>query len=126
MPPRLLYSILAILTIALGLTARAALTGAPAKHLGVMLYAVLMVWLVKCIAPRLPTWRAGGIALALCWAVEAMQATPIPAAINAQVPLMRLALGEHFAWLDLLMYAVGVAAACVLDRWQVCKIANCR
>jgi hypothetical protein len=124
MPPRILYITLALLTIALGVTARAVLSGAPAKHLGVILYAVMMVWLVKCIAPRLPTWRAGATALALCWAIEALQATPIPAAINSRLPLMRLALGEHFAWLDLLMYAVGVAAACFLDQQQTCKSAN--
>ncbi|MBX9735825.1 MAG: DUF2809 domain-containing protein [Phycisphaerales bacterium] len=117
MRSRVPYVLLALLTIALGLGARAALTGAPAKHLGVMLYAVMMAWVVKCIAPRLPVWRAGAIALAVCWAVEAMQATPIPAAINARLPLMRLALGEHFEWSDLLTYALGVLAACAALAW---------
>lgn len=109
--PRWPYLALALATVALGLTVRALLPGTAGKVAGVALYAVMMVWLVKCAHPGLGAVRAALIALALCWAIEFLQATDLPARINRAVPGARLVLGETFAWSDLAWYAVGVLVA---------------
>ncbi len=113
MRSRAVYGVLVLLTVVVGLGVRHSLTGAPAKHLGVALYGVMMLWLVKCVWPRMSVWRAGLVAVGVCWGIEALQLTPLPAAVNARLAWMRLVLGEHFAWSDLLTYTLGVLVACV-------------
>jgi hypothetical protein len=78
--------------------------------LGIALYGTMMFWLVALIRPRAAGWLIALVAVAICWGVEFFQLTPIPAAINKHVPLMRLVLGEHFSWWDLVGYVVGVLA----------------
>lgn len=101
----------AVVTIIIGLVVRGVLDGPLAKYLGVALYGTMMFWLVALMQPRAAAWRTALVAIAICWGVEFFQLTPIPAAINQHVPLMRLVLGEHFSRWDLPSYAVGVAAA---------------
>ncbi len=97
-------------TIAAGLLVRSLLDGALAKYLGIALYGTMMFWLVALIRPRAAAWRIALVAVAICWGVEFFQLTPIPAAINKHVPLMRLVLGEHFSWWDVVGYVGGVLA----------------
>lgn len=115
---RWVWIALAICTIAGGLLIRTFIGGAPGKCAGVALYAVMMVWLVRCVRPSLRTVRTCIIALLVCWAVEGLQATGMPARINAAVPGARLVLGEVFAWADMLWYGAGVLAAGV-GAWLV-------
>jgi hypothetical protein len=105
----LLAAILA--TIIAGLLTRHLLTGPLAKYLGVALYAVMMFFLVTFTIPRAKTHHIAAIALAICFAIEFLQLTPIPANINSHLPLMRLVLGEHFSWWDLPTYLAGVCFA---------------
>ena len=102
-----------VTTIAAGLLVRSVLDGALAKYLGIALYGTMMFWLVALIRPRAAGWLIALVAVAICWGVEFFQLTPIPAAINMHVPLMRLVLGEHFSWWDLPTYVAGVACAAV-------------
>lgn len=124
-PPKLygLAVAAALVTIALGLLARASLTGLPAKVLGVALYATLVYWVVVCVAPALPVGRVSLVALALCFAVELAQLTPIPAALSARHPLLRLVFGTTFSAWDLPMYAAGVLLAAALHRLALRRMA---
>lgn len=108
---RLAYLILTLTTIALGLLARPFLPALPAKYVGVALYAVMMVFLVKLVRPTLPHSLACATALAICFAIEALQVTPLPARLNAHFPPLRYLLGEVFSWWDLPAYAAGAALA---------------
>lgn len=103
----------AVLTIAAGLGVRAIGDGDVAKYGGVALYAVLVLWLVVLIAPRIPAATAGVLAFALSAAVELFQLTGIPARLAGD-PLARLILGSTFHAPDLAWYAVGAAVGAVL------------
>lgn len=111
--PRLTYLLHAVVTITFGLLARHYLPALPAKYTGVALYAVMMVFVVKFVRPSLPPVFACTAALAICFAIEAFQVTPLPARINAHFPPLRYVLGEVFSWWDLPAYVVGVAFAYV-------------
>ncbi len=122
----------AALTVALGLASRALLHGPPAKVIGVALYATLIYWLVRAAYPRpshadasgtssRPPTRAlsfaipASLALAISWAVEFLQLTPISAKLSATHPVLRLIFGEVFSTTDLIWYALGVAAGVLID-----------
>jgi hypothetical protein len=104
----LLFAAAILLT---GLAVRAWTGGAFAKYTGVALYAALGYALVAAVAPRLAPLRVAAIALALCWAIELAQLSPVPAALSARSTLARLALGSTFNPPDLAWYAVGVGVA---------------
>ncbi|ARK06521.1 hypothetical protein B8281_00430 [Cellulosimicrobium sp. TH-20] len=82
---------------------------------GDVLYAVATFVLVVLVAPRVRPLVAGAVALGWCWAVEALQATGVAAAVNDAVPPAAWLLGSTFAVRDLVWYLVGVALACVVD-----------
>ncbi|MFG2617126.1 DUF2809 domain-containing protein [Streptomyces sp. NPDC048507] len=104
----------AALTVGAGLGLRAVATGDVAKYGGDALYAVLVLALVVLAAPRLSPPRAAATALALSWAVEFFQLTPVPAALGAHSTAARLVLGSTFNAPDLFWYAVGAAAGALL------------
>ena len=108
-----------VTTIAAGLLVRSVLDGALAKYLGIALYGTMMFWLVALIGPRAAGWLIALVAVAICWGVEFFQLTPIPAAINKHVPLMRLVLGEHFSLWDLVGYVGGISMT-----FACCSIGN--
>lgn len=99
----------AVLTLLAGLGARAFLSGAPAKILGVALWATLVYCLVAFVAPSWRPRRVAILALAISWAVELAQLTPGPAALSARHALLRMIFGTTFSAWDLPMYAGGVA-----------------
>ncbi len=82
---------------------------------GDVLYAVATYVLVGLVAARVRPLVAGAVALGWCWAVEALQATGVAAAVNDAVPPAAWLLGSTFAVRDLVCYLVGVALACVVD-----------
>jgi hypothetical protein len=98
-------------TAALGLVSRLRPVGWPRddKSLGDVLDAVA-VYLVLAL---LPSRRALVAALALCLAVEAFQATGVPARWAAHLPPVRLPLGTSFSWHDVgcCFTGVGVISA---------------
>lgn len=91
------------------------LRGPGADFAGDALYAVLVYLVVALIEPRLPSAGVGGIALALCVAIEVFQLTGVPQQIAERFPPAALLLGSTFAALDLVAYLLGVAAAACLD-----------
>lgn len=108
---RLSYVIALAITIAAGLAVRAILAGFWAKYLGVGLWAVAAYWTVLVVTPRLRPLQAGLIALAVSWAVEFAQLTPMPRTLSSWHPLLRLVFGEVFNPSDLVALAAGVLTA---------------
>ena len=82
---------------------------------GDVLYAVATYLLVALVLARSRPVVVGALALAWCWAVEALQATGLAAAVNDEVPPAAWLLGSTFAVRDLVCYAAGVAVACGVD-----------
>lgn len=111
---RLAAAVAAALTVGAGTGLRAVSEGAVAKYGGDALYTLLVLALVVLAAPRVTPWKAGGIALAVSWGVEFLQLTDLPAALSRQSTPARLVLGSTFNAPDLLWYAVGAAAGCLV------------
>ncbi|MGN7705018.1 DUF2809 domain-containing protein [Cellulosimicrobium sp. 22601] len=82
---------------------------------GDVLYAVATYVLVVLVLARVRPVVAGAVALGWCWAVEALQATGLAAAVNDAVPPAAWLLGSTFAVRDLVCYLVGVGLACAVD-----------
>ncbi|WP_196443362.1 DUF2809 domain-containing protein [Planomonospora sp. ID67723] len=115
MPPalrtRLPAALVAVVTVAAGLTLRAVADGWFAKYGGDALYTVLVYTLVVLVRPGVAPVRAAAGAVALSWAVELAQLTPVPAALSEASVLARLVLGSTFGAMDLVAYAAGAALA---------------
>ncbi|MFB7888742.1 DUF2809 domain-containing protein [Cellulosimicrobium cellulans] len=84
---------------------------------GDVLYAVATYVLVVLVLARVRPLVAGALALGWCWAVEALQAAGLAAAVNDAVPPAAWLLGSTFAVRDLVCYLVGVGLACAVDTW---------
>ncbi len=117
---RIAYLGLAATTIAAGLWVHfgAKMLGADARDmLGDALWAVMIVWLISAIAPRAQLLTRSGVALAICVAVEFSQlvhTSSIDALRSSTIG--HLVLGSGFNPRDLVAYAIGVAAAMLLER----------
>ena len=103
-------------TVLLGLLSRMRPVGLPLfdENLGDALYAVAVYLVLALFVRRRAPSAIGAIAFALCAAIELFQLTGIPAR-HAAFPPVRWLLGTHFAWYDLVCYAVGTAAAASAD-----------
>jgi hypothetical protein len=112
-----------VITVAVGIATRAWPLAFELwdKVLGDALYAVAL-YLVIAIAGTLlrRDWGAqvvGGAAVAVCWAIEAFQATGWTARTVSSANL-RHVLGTTFGFTDLIWYLIGVVAIAVVDvRW---------
>lgn len=109
--PRLGPALALAATIAAGLSARAFLTGWWAKYLGVALWAVAAYGAITLLFPRARVRSLALAALAVSWAVELAQITPVPRTLSSWHPLLRLIFGEVFSPYDLVALAVGVVFA---------------
>jgi hypothetical protein len=106
---RLMAAGAAVLTVAVGLGARAGMEGDIAKYAGDALYTTLVYALVVLAAPRAKPLTAAGIALGISWAVEFLQLSRVPAELSRRSVVARLVLGSTFHTPDLFWYAVGAA-----------------
>jgi hypothetical protein len=116
---RLTYVLLAVSTITVGLVVHfqgAALGRLVRDVLGDVLWAAMIVWWVGAVAPRVSVLARAVAAFAVCAAVEASQAVHVPAldAVRA-TRVGHLVLGSDFDLRDLASYAIGVAAAALVD-----------
>lgn len=96
--------------LAAGLAVHGLMDGPVGGFAGDALYAALVCVLVAFIVPRAAPWVAPVVALAFCWLIELLQLTPLPRAIESDIPGSYLVFGSTFQWIDLVAYAVGVAA----------------
>ncbi|WP_369265281.1 DUF2809 domain-containing protein [Streptomyces sp. R35] len=99
----------AVLTVAVGLGARAGMEGDVAKYSGDALYTTLVYTLVVLAAPRAKPLTAAGVALGISWAVEFLQLSGVPAELSRRSVVAHLILGSTFHTPDLFWYAVGAA-----------------
>ena len=109
--PRLLPAAIWLVVIALGLLSRAILAGAPAKYLGVALWATSVHFLLLTTAPRMRPAAALTLCLLISWAIEFAQLTDFPRRLSSIHPFLRLIFGEVFHAPDLLALALGAIAA---------------
>ncbi|GIG37657.1 ribosomal maturation YjgA family protein [Cellulomonas pakistanensis] len=109
--PWLATAVAGAVVVVLGLATARLGSGGTADALGDALYAALVLLLVALAAPRWPRAVRAGVAVALCWAVELLQLTGVPAAASSAWPPLRYLLGTTFVATDLLWYAVGVLVA---------------
>ncbi|GAA1412925.1 DUF2809 domain-containing protein [Oerskovia paurometabola] len=109
--------VLAVLAavVALGLVVTKQVPDPVGDVVGDLLYAVAVYVALVLVAPRLRPWVAGTVALAWCWLVEVLQATPVVAAVLDVVPAAAWVLGSTFNARDLVLYLVGVLLAVGLD-----------
>jgi hypothetical protein len=105
-----------LLTVALGLLSRLRPIGLPIydKSLGDALYAVAAYLTLALILPRRRPLVLASLALAGCLAVEAFQATGIPARYD-QLVIVRWLIGTEFSWHDVACYFVGIAVIVTVD-----------
>ena len=103
-------------TISLGILSRLYPVGWSVydKSLGDILYAVAAYLALAVLRPRWSPALLAGLALAACLAVEAMQATGLPAQY-ADSLVIRWLIGTTFAWHDIGCYVVGVALIAAAD-----------
>jgi hypothetical protein len=109
------YALWMGLTVLLGLASRTFMVLGPAP--GDVLYATLLYWGVRFVAPMRPRRHAMAAALALSVGVELSQLlhTPWLDALRA-TRLGGWVLGHGFLWGDLACYVLGVGLGAVLDR----------
>ena len=103
--------------IAVGLASRALHAGWQLwdKSVGDVAYAVMIGFLVQLARPRTSAITTAGLAIAICFGLELFQLTGIPARAP---PIVRIALGDTFAWHDLACYAVGGVLVGSVLRWS--------
>jgi len=119
----LTYVALAAGTIIIGLLVhlRGSMIGSAARDiLGDALWAAMMCWWVSACAPGSRSWVRYGAAYVICAFVELSQAvhTTTLDAIRATT-IGQLVLGSGFDPRDFLAYALGIAAAALLDATLV-------
>jgi hypothetical protein len=103
-------------TVALGLASRLRPLGWPLydHSLGDALYAVAAYLAVSLLRPRWAPHRVAAVSLAVCLALEAFQATGIPARYADRL-VVRWLIGTTFSWHDVLCYVAGVLGIALLD-----------
>lgn len=112
---RAALAVAAVAVVLTGLTVHALAAGWVGGLAGDALYAVLIVLLVALVAPRAPSALVGGVAFAVCAAIELLQLTGVPAQLSAAIPGAELVLGSTFQATDLIAYGVGAALAVAAD-----------
>ncbi len=105
---------LAVAVLLSGLGLRAAFDGAIAKYGGVALWSTLVYVLLLVLWPRLTILRAFCICVAISFAVEFFQLTPVPRALYELHSAFALVFGTVFSWQDLPAYVGGAALGVIL------------
>ncbi|MGB1311000.1 MAG: DUF2809 domain-containing protein [Leucothrix sp.] len=117
---RLLYLALAFITMLLGLASRANNITLPdfiATYAGDTLWAMLVFWLVRAIAPTLDCVKSALIAIAFSFFIEFLQFYHAPWIDSIRATTLGgLVLGFGFKASDLICYTTGIMIAYLLDR----------
>ncbi|GAA4265719.1 DUF2809 domain-containing protein [Frondihabitans peucedani] len=101
--------------VAAGVAVKLGVPGLAGDIAGSALYTGLLFVLGAFVAPRARGAVLAAAAFGISAAVEILQLTPLPAAVDAVVPAAHWVLGSTFAATDLVGYAVGAALALGAD-----------
>jgi hypothetical protein len=114
-----LYVGLVVITIVSGLLSRSSLIPLPefiAAYAGDTLWAMMVFWVLCCVAPRRSTFTLAVVAIATSYSVEVSQLYHAPWIDSIRsTRLGGLALGFGFKWSDIVCYTVGVLFAALID-----------
>ncbi|PRB10422.1 DUF2809 domain-containing protein [Microbacterium sp. MYb62] len=113
---RVVLSVLAVVTIGVGLVVHRGLPGTIGDIAGDALYAVLVYLLVAVIVPRCSRAAVAAVAFAICTGIELLQMTGLPREWAAAFPPIELVLGSGFDLRDIVVYATAVTAAFLIDH----------
>ncbi len=117
---RLIYALLAGLTIVVGLASRHFAFLLPhwlAKNTGDVLYAVMAYWLLGLCFPRLPPARTALAAGAFCIGIEFLKFVQAPWLVAARHNHFgMLVFGSGFHVSNLVCYTLGVVIAMLIER----------
>jgi hypothetical protein len=119
---RIIYFLLAVLTICIGISARAVKAWFPDwinLWLGDLLYAVMMYFLVAAFCVKGSAQVKAFIALAICFCIEFSQLYQGEWLNDVRATLPgKLVLGNGFLCSDLIAYSAGIlAVACIDHLW---------
>lgn len=101
--------------IATGLIVHFRMRGPAGDIIGDALYAVMIYLLAVVLLPRTSRRILAALALALCFGIELLQLTALPASVNGAFPPAALVLGHGFDQRDLLVYLVAVLVVLIVD-----------
>ncbi|MEQ8473596.1 MAG: DUF2809 domain-containing protein [Marinoscillum sp.] len=117
---RIIYFILVVVTIITGLLSRKFSNAFPDLInlvLGDALYALMVYWMVRLVAPSLPLAPSALIALSFCFTIELSQLYQADWINQIRATRMgSLILGRGFLWSDLLAYTIGVISGLVAEN----------
>ena len=120
MKRRIVYLLLAILTMLVGLASRRYLPYLPSfigEYSGDVLWALLLFLVVSFVLACRPRFQRCIISLVLAFAVEVSQLYHAPWIDSIRnTTLGGLVLGFGFLWSDLVCYLVGITAGVLADR----------
>lgn len=116
---RVLYTLLATVTMLTGLASRrygTSLPGFVAEYAGDTLWAIMVYFGISAVVPRMSLFGRAAGSLGIAWAIELSQLYHIPwiDAIRGTTP-GGLLLGYTFLWTDLACYATGILIGGVID-----------
>lgn len=118
---RLVYFLLSLATIAIGLSTRKLPHLFPhfiAKYGGDTLWAMLFILLARIIWPFTSIWKIAAFTSLFCIGIECSQLYQAEWINNLRKTFPgQMLLGSGFLWSDLVCYAVGILAACMICRW---------
>jgi hypothetical protein len=83
------------------------------KSVGDVAYAMLLGFVLAAAWPRARPLVVGALTALLCFAIELFQLTGLP---RRAPRLLRVALGDTFAWHDVVCYVVGAAIVVLVVR----------
>ncbi|MDQ1122553.1 DUF2809 domain-containing protein [Microbacterium trichothecenolyticum] len=105
-----------VVVVAAGLVVARVLPDAVATDVaGDALYAVALYAALVVVWPRGRCAVRAAVAATWCAGIELLQLTPLPRDLAAHVPPVALVLGSGFDVRDLVVYALAIGAAAVLD-----------
>ena len=89
------------------------------KYLGDALYAILLYLCITFLVPKKSILWRGVVSMIAVATIETFQLTGIPSQLyqsgNAILRFLAIALGTHFSWLDMIAYAIGIAAIMAIE-----------
>ena len=117
---RMIYLVLAIITMLLGLVARSSLIVLPEfliAYAGDTLWALMVFWLFRTLYPSAPVLHSFALAICFSFSIEFSQFYHAPWIDNIRsTQLGGLVLGFEFKFSDLLCYSIGIGIGFILNK----------